>query len=137
MYGKHFAQMYTGSMYGIGSVVFAVWGYVIAHTREDHCVELNVKPLAGALGETEENVQEALDTLQAPDPDSRSKEYEGRRLVPHPENPFLYFVPTHAAYRNTRNEEERRAYNREKQRERRARLKAEAEKAEGGAESAK
>ena len=30
MYGKHFASMYEGSLYGSGAVVFAVWGYVIA-----------------------------------------------------------------------------------------------------------
>src|SRR3989338_2531118 len=50
MYGKHFAQTYTGSMFGAGPVVFAVWGYVIANARRDGTVEVNAQLVAAAPG---------------------------------------------------------------------------------------
>ena len=55
MYGKHFASMYEGSLYGSGAVVFAVWGYVIACQVPDRehgsVVTLNARKLADTLGE--------------------------------------------------------------------------------------
>ena len=54
MYGKHFASMYEGSLYGSGAVVFAVWGYVIACQVPDRehgaVVTLNARKLADTLG---------------------------------------------------------------------------------------
>lgn len=85
MYGKIFESLYTGSMVGAGSPVFAVWGYVIANMKPDSevgsQVELNPRLLAYILGDDEEVVQGAIDKLCAPDPESRTKEAEGRRLI--------------------------------------------------------
>ena len=118
MYGKHFSSMYTCSMFGAGTDVFAVWGYVIAHAVEGQ-VELNPKLLAAVLGSTEEEMREAIRYLLSPDNDSRSKQEEGRRLVKIGE--YAYSVPNHVSYRAIRCEDDRRAYNREKQREHRER----------------
>lgn len=118
MYGKFFASAFTGSMYGAGSDVFAVWAYVIANTKDSQ-VEINPALLAGMLGSTPERVRGALDFLCAPDPNSRSKAEDGRRLVR--EGEFAYRVPNFTAYRSIRNEEERRAYNRQKKAESRQR----------------
>lgn len=112
MYGKLFASTYTGSMAGAGADVFAVWGYVIAHTV-DASVELNPTIVAGAIGSTKDAVVRAIDYLCAPDPDSRNVDHDGRRLIR--EGQFQYHVVSHERYRNLRNEAERRAYNREKQ----------------------
>ena len=120
MYGKHFASTYTGSMYGAGVTVFAVWGYVIANTV-DSTVELNPKMLAGTLGCTESEVQVAIDYLCSPDTGSRNPSEDGRRLVK--EGSFQYHVVTHAVYRNLQSNADRRAYFREKQRESRERKK--------------
>jgi len=61
MYGKHFTAMYTGSMRGAGSVIFAVWGYVIAYMIPDEVVgaqvELNTELMAFLIGEKEENIK--------------------------------------------------------------------------------
>lgn len=121
MYGKFFASAFTGSMYGAGPDVFAVWAYVIANAVDSQ-VELNPKLLAGVIGMTTERATAAIAFLCAPDAKSRSKVAEGRRLIQ--EGEIAYRVVNHETYRAIRSEEDRRAYNREKQREHRARVKA-------------
>ena len=114
MYGKHFESMYTGSMYGAGLGVFAVWGYVIAHSKKGR-VELNPRMLAHVLGADIAEIEKAVAWLCKPDANSRHKEHEGRRLVK--EGEYQYFVPSWEHYQRIRNEDERREYNRIKQRE--------------------
>lgn len=121
MYGKHFRSMYEGSMYGAGIAVFAVWGYVISSARNSR-VELNPKVLANTLGATREEIEGAIEVLTSPDPDSRHKEHEGRRLLR--EGQFQYFIPSWEIYQRIRNEEERREYNRAKKAEERAKKRA-------------
>jgi hypothetical protein len=106
-------------MYGAGLNVFAVWGYVIANTRPPGRIELNPRMLANTLGCSLEEVEQAIEFLASPDPNSRTKIEEGRRLVRVGE--FEYTVPTYQIYREKRDKEERRQYNREKKRESRAR----------------
>jgi uncharacterized phage protein (TIGR02220 family) len=109
MFGKHFESMYTGSMVGSGAVVFAVWGYVISHQKPpSFIVELNSKLLAFILGEEEDNVKKAIEHLCSPDTKSRSREFEGRKLLQ--EGEYSYRVVNGAHYHNIRNNEERRAY---------------------------
>lgn len=115
MYGKHFSQMYSGSMAGSGPVVFAVWGYAISNAGKDGIVELNKRIMAAAIGCTEKEIGEALDFLMAPDEESRTAIKEGRRLVK--VGPFAYQIVTHAKYSKIRSEEERREYMREYMRE--------------------
>lgn len=113
MYGKIFGSMFEGSMVGSGAVVFATMSYVIANMRPDRkngaVVELNPKLLAFVLGESEKDVQAAIDLLCKPDKNSRSKEEHGRRLIQLGQ--FEYKVVNGAKYREIRNEEERRAQN--------------------------
>lgn len=114
MYGKHFESLYEGSMVGSGAVVFAVWGYVIAKMKPDKevgaQVTLNARLLEAILGETEEKIQTAIEFLCAPDPRSRTKTEEGRRLVRLGE--FDYRVVNGAKYRWIQDEDSRREQNR-------------------------
>jgi hypothetical protein len=123
MFGKFFASTFTGSMMGAGPNVIAVWAYAIAHAVKGQ-VELNPRFLAAVIGTDESSIAAAIEHLCAPDPRSRSKEHEGRRLIR--EGEFQYFMPTHEKYRDIRNEDERRAYNRLKQREHRAKQRVKA-----------
>lgn len=118
MYGKHFASTYTGSMLGAGADVFAVWGYVIANTMNAQ-VELNPRLLAAVIGMSAEDVERAIAYLSSPDPQSRNKTEDGRRLIR--EGEFAYRVTGHVLYRAVRSEDDRRAYNRQKMAESRAR----------------
>ena len=119
MYGKIYEQTFRGSMYGSGSCIFAVWSYVIAHTKPDAMVELNPQELASMIGEDQSRIQEAIEHFQSPDPRSRSKEFEGRRLIQKGE--FIYFVPQYHKYHGFANDRERREYFAQKKREQRQR----------------
>ena len=126
-YGKIYARLYDGSMYGKGSLAFAVMGYVISHqypsSREKDAVmfvELNTAKLADTLGEKEEDVRKTIKFLCSPDADSRSKEEGGRRLVE--EEPFKYRVVNGRYYRDLADEERRRLQNVVAQRVHRAKL---------------
>lgn len=118
MFGKHFQSTYTGSMFGAGLHVFAVWGYCISHAVKGR-VELNPILLAAILGTDTATVEKAIEALCAPDPQSRTKEHEGRRLIR--EGQFQYFMPTHEKYRAIRDDDDRRAYFRQKKAEQRSR----------------
>jgi hypothetical protein len=120
MYGKAYFSMYEGSLVGSGPVVFAVWGYVIAKTIKSRC-ELNAKVVAAILGCTPEEVEAAIKYLCLADPNSRSKEYEGRRMVQ--EGQYQYFIPTWETYNKMKCEEDRREYNRSAQQKHRDKLK--------------
>jgi hypothetical protein len=107
MYGKHFASMYTGSMYGAGPVVFSVWGWIIANVVKG-LIEVNPKLLAPIIGCSVGEVQTALTTFQQPDPESRNQEEEGRKLIK--VGQFAYHVVSHGKYNAIRHEEDRREY---------------------------
>ena len=121
MYGKFFASTFTGSMMASGAEVFAVWAYVIANTVKSR-VELNPRLLAAVIGSTPDRMQAAIDKLCAPDEESRSTTADGRRIVK--EDGFQYFVVNHMHYRAMRDEDDRRAYFKDKKREQRERDKA-------------
>lgn len=118
MFGKFFASTFTGSMMASGADIFAVWAYVIANAYGSR-VELNPRLLAAIIGATPERMSVAIDALCATDPDSRSKDNEGRRLVK--EGEYQYLVVNHEKYRRIRNEEDRKEYNRDAKRRERAR----------------
>lgn len=109
MYGKHFQSMYTGSLIGKGSAVFAVWGYAISNAHyKTETVELNPKLLAFVIGDDENKMTAAIEVLCEPDGDSRSKELDGKRLVKLGQ--FLYRVINLRKYREIADEQERRDY---------------------------
>lgn len=117
MYGKTFESMYEGSMVGSGINVFAVWNYIITKGKFGF-IEINPKLLSFTLGGTEAEILDALEFLQKPDPESRSKLEEGRRLVK--EGQFQYRIVNWEYYDQIKNEIERRDYNRIRQQKHRA-----------------
>lgn len=104
-------------MVGIGAVPISVWAYVIAKTKKS-IVELHPVVMATIIGCTEDEIRRAVDVLCAPDEHSTNPDHEGRRLLK--QGPYEYFVVSWERYNSIRNEEERRAYNRAKQQEHRA-----------------
>lgn len=110
MYGRIFSSMFTGSMVGKGSPVFALMSYVIAHMRGDKevgaQVDLNIPLLAFTIGEKPEVIQSAIDYLCSPDHNTTTPGEEGRRLVK--VGTFAYRVVNGAKYLAIRNQEEQR-----------------------------
>lgn len=125
MFGKIFESMYRGSLVGQGALTFAVWGYVIANQRPDRevgsQVELNPKLLAAILGEEEGEVARTVQRLCEPDPESRSKEEDGRRLIRLGQ--YAYKVVNGTKYRWMANEEARREVDRTRKAAQRAKKK--------------
>jgi len=111
-FGKFYAQTFTGSMMGKGSPVFAVWGYIIANKDRTGSVELNPAHLALLLGEPMETVQNAIEYLCSPDPQSRTQEHEGRRLLR--KGQFTFHVVNAAKYGYVVDDEERREHDRKR-----------------------
>ena len=114
MFGKLYSQTFSGSMVGKGSTVFATWAYVVAHTKPPGIVELNPVLIAAQIGTTAADVESAIEYLCAADPNSRTPDHEGRRMIR--EGQFQYSVPNYMRYRGLRNEEERREQDRERKR---------------------
>lgn len=132
-YGKIFESLFTGSMVGSGPVVFSVWAYVIANAHPPGIVELHPRLLAVVIGCSQREIEDAVTFLSSPDPNSRSQEHEGRRLLH--EGRFCYTVVNFDRYREMRNEETRRIQNREAQRRWRERKQPSAESAKAEAEA--
>lgn len=95
-YGKVYSSLWDGSMMGAGAVRFAVWTYCLSQMKPvakpdydgrgrppiDHfSVELNPKLLAFKIGETEEDILDAINFLCSPDPNSRTEIADGRRII--------------------------------------------------------
>jgi hypothetical protein len=113
-WGKMYEKTFSGSMYGAGPTVFAVWSYAIAHMRPPcGMVELNPPLLAGILGCRPEDIEAALAVLCSPDPNTRSPAEDGKRLVQ--TGAFEYRAVNFSIYRAGRQPEERKAQNRESQ----------------------
>ena len=117
LYAKAFSSMFDGSMYGAGSDAFAVWLYLLV--KSDHFGHIDINPckLAGEIGMAPDAVERAIEYLGAPDPRSRSKECEGRRIVK--EGEFLYHVVNFEKYKEMRDAESKKAYDREYRRKQR------------------
>jgi len=112
MHGRISPKMYTGSMVGAGAMAFALMPYAIANARpdEDCTVDLNPTVLAAIFGEPIKKVKTALEYLCDKDPDSRSPDCEGRRLVQCGPGPYRYRVVNLEQYRNDALTEDRKEY---------------------------
>jgi hypothetical protein len=82
----------------------------LACCDEKGFVELNPQMVAHLLGGKIEQVTDAIEYLCQPDDQSRTRTEDGRRLIR--EGQFIYRIVNHDKYRAMRNQEERRAYQR-------------------------
>lgn len=98
-----------------------VWVTLLAMTDERGLVDAPIPAIADRARVSVEACRQAMDKFQSPDPDSRSSEFEGRRIEKTPEGwRLLNFMK----YRNLMSLEHRREYKRLKAAEYRAALKA-------------
>ncbi len=79
-WGKVHRSAFTGSMAGKGSDVFAIWCYVLAHAW-DNIVDINISLVAFMIGMPEQRAREVVEFLCAEDPESRTRDEGGKRLV--------------------------------------------------------
>ena len=112
MYGKLFASLYQGTLRGRSDEIL-VFTNLVAHADSRGFVDKHWLAIAQETGLSIEQVKAAIEVLEAPDPDSRSPEENGRRLVRMDEHrAWGWRIVNHAKYRAIRSEEDRREQNR-------------------------
>lgn len=131
MYGKIFASLYQGTLRGRSNEIL-VFTNMLAHAARDGSVDKHWRAISEETGLSIDEVKEAIDTLEAPDPESRSPEEEGRRLVRLDEHrAWGWRIVNHSKYRAIRSEEDRAEQNRLAQARWRERNKSKPASAEG------
>lgn len=112
MYAKLFASLYQGTLRGCSDEIL-VFTNLIAHADSTGMVDKHFRAIAEETGLDIERVKAAIANLEAPDPESRSPEMEGRRIVKLDEHRVWgWQIVNHGKYRAIRSEEDRREQNR-------------------------
>jgi hypothetical protein len=112
MYAKLFASLYQGTLRGRAHEIL-VFTNLLAHTGKDGTVDKHFRAIADETGLTLDEVKAAIAVLEAADPESRSQDEEGARIVRMDEHrAWGWRVVNHAKYRAIRSEEDRAEQNR-------------------------
>ncbi len=112
MYAKLFASLYQGTLRGCSDEIL-VFTNLLAHADSFGMVDKHWRAIAEETGISRERVEKAIENLEAADPDSRSPEEEGRRIVKMDEHRVWgWRIVNYGKYRSIRSEEDRRVQNR-------------------------
>jgi hypothetical protein len=104
---KLFSEIITSSIWSEDDKTRIVWITMLASCDAMGVVRASVPGLAHVAHVNIVDTRKALLTLCKPDPDSRSKEFEGRRIK---ECDGGWVILNYTKYRNARHEDERKAY---------------------------
>ncbi len=115
-YTKLFSSILASTIWREDDKTRIVWITLLAMSDKDGIADGSVPGLADFARVSVADCRAALNKLASPDPDSRSKEYEGRRIEIIDGG---WRILNHAKYRAKLNEDERREYLRKKQAEHR------------------
>ena len=113
-YTKLFESIVHSTIWREPDHVRLVWITMLALARKDGIVDASLPGLADVARVSVADCEKALATLQQPDAYSRSKEADGRRILPVDGG---WLLVNHGKYRAKLNEDERREYFRVKQAE--------------------
>lgn len=112
MYGKVFASMFEGSLYGQWEAIVTFSCMIVLSDREGE-VDITPEALSARTSIPLEIIQRGIASLEAPDPQSRTPDEEGRRIVRLSDTrAWGWRIVNHAKYRAIRTAEERREYHR-------------------------
>lgn len=121
-YTKLFGSIVASTIWREDDKTRIVWITMLAMSNKQGEVEGSIPGLADLSRVTVDECRAAIAKLESPDPDSRSKDEEGRRILPIDGG---WKLVNHAKYRAKLNAEDRRNYLAQKQAEFRARRKQE------------
>lgn len=116
-YTKLFGSIVASTIWREDDKTRIVWITMLALSNKDGIVEASIPGLADLSRVTVNECRRAVTKLEAPDPDSRTKAEQGRRIVPIDGG---WRLVNHAKYRAKMGEAERREYLRLKQQEHRS-----------------
>lgn len=112
MYVKLFASLYQGTLRGRSHPIL-VFTNLLANADQYGHVDKHWAAIADEVGLTVAEVKEAVKELESPDPESRTQDEEGRRIVPLDEHrAWGWRIVNYGKYRQIRNEDDRREQNR-------------------------
>lgn len=112
MYAKLFASLYQGTLRGQPHEIL-VFTNLLAHTGRDGTVDKHFRAISEETGLTMDEVKAAILVLESPDPESRSPEEMGARIVRLDEHRVWgWRVVNHGKYRAIRSEDDRAEQNR-------------------------
>lgn len=120
-YVKLFNSILSSSIWSEPDSTRILWITMLAMADKEGVVNASVPGLSRFAGIPIEDVEAGLGRLLSPDPHSRTKDYEGRRLA---EVEGGWRLLNHPKYRALLSKEERKEYNRVKQAEHRSKPKA-------------
>ena len=108
MYAKLFSSLYQGTLRGRSDEIL-VFTNLLAHCDKEGYVDKHFRAIAEETGISQDRVREAIGILEQPDPESRSPEVEGRRIVRIDDyRAWGWQVVNFLKYRGIRDEEARR-----------------------------
>jgi hypothetical protein len=110
---KLFSSILCSSIWSESDQTRIVWITMLAMADRDGYVGASVIGLARLAGVPIEDAKRAIDKFLAPDENSRSKEHEGRRIEVADRG---WNILNYSRFRNMRDEESRRSYERERKR---------------------
>lgn len=119
MFAKVFTQIFDSSIAEDWKVRH-VFEDLLKLADPDGVVDMTAEAIARRTNMPLDMVQSGIEKLSAPDATSRSKEHEGRRIVPlDPGRGWGWIIVNYQHYRTLRDEEARRSYFREYMRDQR------------------
>lgn len=114
MYAKVFRALWDGTL-GADWASWSVFVFLLAHCDQDGNVDMSHKAIAARSGIPIDMVRSAIEILEAPDPESRSPEKDGRRLERiDPHRSWGWHIVNYEHYRSLRDMETVRAQTRER-----------------------
>lgn len=112
MYVKLFASLYQGTLRGCSDEIL-VFTNLLAHCDAAGVVDKHWRAICEETGLPRDRVEKAISNLEAADPESRSPEQEGRRIVKLDEHrAWGWQVVNYTKYRDIKDAETRREQNR-------------------------
>lgn len=115
MYCKLFSSLYEGTLRGRSHEIL-VFTNLLAYCNAKGEVDRHFRAVSEETGITIDEVKAAIINLEAPDPESRSPECDGARLIRMDgHRAWGWKVVNYAKYRAIRHEDDRREQNREAQ----------------------
>lgn len=120
-FAKVFSSLWDGTLADRWET-WSVFVFMLAHSDAEGVVDMTPEAIARRSCIPVDKVRAALEVLMAPDPNSRTPDHDGRRIVLIDEHrTWGWRVVNHGAYRNRRDTAERKAQNRDAQVKRRER----------------
>lgn len=118
MYGKLYPQMYEGSLRAAGWEAIIALQQMVILANVEGVVDKTLDWIADTTTLPRDILERGIAVLEKPDPESRTPDEDGRRLVRLSDTrSWGWRIVNYAHYRNLRKEEERRDYHRQYWRE--------------------